>query len=206
MVVAGTMRTFPQFSRNPRNGGTVGNVPMYAAYGMNMDPAHMAAKAPRSPQSGTGWLHGWRLTFAGGSIDGPNADAAIATVVQDPQSSVFVVLYDVPRQEIEFLDRWEGTDRIRARRFHSRVMQLPNVPAGPPLNAQESEFAVDAAEDVNPIMASSREVTASFYVMEAYEGGLPLATYLGQLADAAEAAGAPEQYVLDLRTRPCRAD
>lgn len=176
---------------------------MYAAYGMNMNPDHMSVKAPRSPQAGTGWLHGWRLTFAGGSLDGPNATAAIATVVEDPQSSVFVVLYDVPDEEIEFLDRWEGTDRISARRLRARVSQLPNVPAGPPVNAQESEFAVDS---VSTPMAHGVELTANFYVMEAYEGGLPLATYLGQLADAAEAAGAPEHYVMELRTRPCRAD
>ena len=33
------------------------------------------------------------------------------------------------------------------------------------------------------------------YVLDAYEGGLPSASYLGVLADAAEAAGAPEDYV-----------
>ena len=42
------------------------------------------------------------------------------------------------------------------------------------------------------------------YVLDAYEGGLPSARYLGVIADAAEAAGAPDDYVNDLRTRPCR--
>jgi AIG2-like family len=42
------------------------------------------------------------------------------------------------------------------------------------------------------------------YVLDAYEGGLPSASYLGLLADAAEAAGAPDDYVLALRQRPCR--
>jgi hypothetical protein len=40
-------------------------------------------------------------------------------------------------------------------------------------------------------------------VLDAYEGGLPSARYLGVMADAAEAAGAPEDYVADLRIRPC---
>ncbi len=45
---------------------------------------------------------------------------------------------------------------------------------------------------------------AWLYVLDAYEGGLPSARYLGVLADAAEAAGAPEDYVNALRTRPCQ--
>ena len=42
------------------------------------------------------------------------------------------------------------------------------------------------------------------YVLDAYEGGLPSASYLGILADAAEAADAPADYVAALRRRPCR--
>jgi hypothetical protein len=37
----------------------------------------------------------------------------------------------------------------------------------------------------------------------AYEGGLPAARYLGIIADAAEAAGAPDDCVKALRERPC---
>jgi hypothetical protein len=48
------------------------------------------------------------------------------------------------------------------------------------------------------------EVLAWLYVLDGYEGGLPSARYLGILADAAEAAGAPADYVTDLRKRPCR--
>jgi len=45
---------------------------------------------------------------------------------------------------------------------------------------------------------------AWLYVLDAYEGGLPSARYLGITADAAEAAGAPDDYVAALRARPCR--
>ena len=48
------------------------------------------------------------------------------------------------------------------------------------------------------------EVVAWAYVLDAYEGGLPSASYLGILADAAEAADAPDDYVSALRRRPCR--
>jgi AIG2-like family len=40
-------------------------------------------------------------------------------------------------------------------------------------------------------------------VLNDYEGGLPSARYLGIMADAAEMAGAPEDYVAALRRRPC---
>jgi gamma-glutamylcyclotransferase (GGCT)/AIG2-like uncharacterized protein YtfP len=49
------------------------------------------------------------------------------------------------------------------------------------------------------------DVTAWIYVLNAYEGGLPSAHYLGMLADAAEAGGAPADYVTELRHRPCTA-
>jgi hypothetical protein len=41
------------------------------------------------------------------------------------------------------------------------------------------------------------------YVLNGYEGGLPSARYLGLMADAAEAAGAPDDYIYDLRNRSC---
>ena len=47
------------------------------------------------------------------------------------------------------------------------------------------------------------DVIAWTYVLNAYEGGLPSARYLGVLAEAAEAAGAPDDYVAALRNRPC---
>ncbi|MGI9063885.1 MAG: gamma-glutamylcyclotransferase family protein, partial [Pseudonocardiaceae bacterium] len=35
-------------------------MPLYAAYGSNMDPAQMMKRAPHAPMAGTGWLSGWR--------------------------------------------------------------------------------------------------------------------------------------------------
>src|SRR3978361_2034645 len=64
-------------------------VPLYAAYGSNMDPAQMKERAPHSPMAGSGWLMGWRLTF-GGEDFGP--EGALSTVVEDETSQVFVVL------------------------------------------------------------------------------------------------------------------
>jgi hypothetical protein len=47
------------------------------------------------------------------------------------------------------------------------------------------------------------DVLAWLYVLNAYEGGLPAARRLGIVADAAEAAGAPDDYVTALRKHPC---
>jgi len=47
-------------------------------------------------------------------------------------------------------------------------------------------------------------VTAWVYVFTGYEGGLPTAWYLAEIAAAAEKAGAPADYVKALRNRPTR--
>mgnify|MGYP001180854973 CR=1 FL=1 len=171
-------------------------MPLYAAYGTNMHPDQLTTRAPHSPFAGTGWLEGWRLTFAGHD---PSWEGAVATVVPDPDSRVFVVLYDVPEEDERALDRWEGTDEIPARKIRVRITRRPTVPDGPPVDAQESEFLVDTAPT-----STEETVLTWLYVMDAFEGGLPSARYLGLLADAAECAGAPEWYVRDLRTRESR--
>jgi hypothetical protein len=136
-----------------------------------MHPEQMLQRCPHSPLSGTGWLHGWRLTFGGGDI---GWEGALATVVEDPDSQVFVVLYDVSEEDEESLDRWEGSELGIHRKIRLRI-------------------------------ETGREpVLAWMYVLDAYEGGLPSARYLGVMAEAAEIAGAPAEYVRDLRTRNSR--
>ena len=149
---------------------------IYAAYGSNMHPEQMLQRAPHSPMAGTGWLVGWRLAFCGDGDIG--WDGALATVVEAPDSRVFVVLYDVPDDDEPALDRWEGSEIGLHRKIRVRVQ---------PHRA-----------------ASAEPVLAWLYVMDAFEGGLPSARYLGVMAEAAEIAGAPAEYVRHLRTRECR--
>ncbi|SDQ11582.1 gamma-glutamylcyclotransferase family protein [Quadrisphaera sp. DSM 44207] len=101
-------------------------------------------------------------------------DGALATLVEDPTEQVFVAVYDLTDADEAALDEWEGVDIGLYRKIRVRASTM----AG--------------------------ETTAWAYVLDAYEGGLPSAFYLGMLADAAEAAGAPDDYVAALRTRPCR--
>jgi gamma-glutamylcyclotransferase (GGCT)/AIG2-like uncharacterized protein YtfP len=145
-------------------------VTLYAAYGSNLDPERMLEIAPHSPAAGAGWLAGWRLTFGGEDL---SWEGALATVVEDPDHQVFVMLYDVNRLDEHLMDQWEGTELGIYTKIRVRVQTLDG------------------------------DHVAWLYVLNGYEGGLPSARYLGILADAAEKAGAPEDYVQDLRTRPC---
>src|SRR3712207_8825252 len=97
--------TLPPYAGVGRRADTLVAVPLYASCGSNMDPAQMKERAPHSPMAGTGWLTGWRLTFGGEDFAW---EGALSTVVEDPTSQVFVVLYDVPDQDAAQLDRWEG--------------------------------------------------------------------------------------------------
>jgi hypothetical protein len=140
----------------------------YAAYGSNMDPRQMAERAPHSPMTAVGWLIGWRLTFGGEDL---GWEGALATLVEDPSSNVFVVVYDLTDDDERLLDRWEASLGLY-RKVRVRVATLEGDDA------------------------------CWLYVLDAYEGGLPSARYLAIIADAAAAAGAPQDYVSAIRDRP----
>ncbi len=94
--------------------------------------------------------------------------------MEDPLEQVFVAIYDVTDEDVVHLDVLESADTGLYHKTRVRVSTMTG------------------------------EQLAWVYVLDAYEGGLPSASYLGILADAAEAADAPEDYVTALRSRPCR--
>jgi gamma-glutamylcyclotransferase (GGCT)/AIG2-like uncharacterized protein YtfP len=100
-------------------------------------------------------------------------EGPLGTVVEDAGHQVYVALYDLTDGDVESLDKWEGVDIGLFRKIKVRVQTLDG------------------------------DVGAWIYVLDAYEGGLPSARYLGMLAEAAEAGGAPDDYVAELRSRPC---
>lgn len=101
-------------------------------------------------------------------------DGALPTLVEDPLHQVFVALYDVTRDDETRLDEWEGGTAGLYRKIRVRVETLDG------------------------------DRLAWVYVLDAFEGGLPSASTVGILGEAAEAAGAPDDYVADLRSRQCR--
>ena len=158
---------------------------LYAAYGSNMDPAQMLQRCPSSPMAGTGWLPAWRLTFGGEDLGWEGALATVvpadqatspggADIPQDEQPAVFVVLYDLSDHDERTLDSWEGADLGLYNKIRLRVHTLEG------------------------------DRLAWLYALDAFDGGLPSARYLGVIADAAEAADAPAEYVLALRHHECR--
>jgi gamma-glutamylcyclotransferase (GGCT)/AIG2-like uncharacterized protein YtfP len=149
-------------------------VTLYAAFASNLDPNLMAERCPYSPLRGTGWIVGWRLTFGGEELGWEGSMATVVEDPTDPSNQVFVALYDVHPKDVERLDEWEWIDQGVYRKIQVRVQTLDG------------------------------EQLAWMYVLNAYEGGLPSARYLGILAEAAEKAGAPDDYVADLRARPCQ--
>ena len=101
-------------------------------------------------------------------------DGALPTVVPDVDSQVFVALYEVAPHDRPVLDNWEGADTGLYNKIRLRVETLDG------------------------------DVLAWVYILDGFEGGLPSARSIGLIADAAQAAGAPDEYVADLRARPCR--
>ena len=101
-------------------------------------------------------------------------DGSMTTLVEDPFEQVFVAVYDLTEADEARLDTWEGMELGLYRKVKVRVSTM------------NEEFVVWT------------------YVLDAYEGGLPSAMTIGAIADAAEAADAPADYVAALRARPCR--
>jgi len=101
-------------------------------------------------------------------------EGSVTTIVESPGDRVFVALYDVHEHDEEQLDEVEGVTAGTYQKLHLRVATLDG------------------------------DVTAYVYVYTGYEGGLPTAWYLAEIARAAEKAGAPADYVEGLRSRPTR--
>lgn len=107
------------------------------------------------------------------TFGGEGWDGALPTVVEDRGSQVYVALYDVTEADEAALDGWESADSGLYRKVRVRIATLDG------------------------------EASAWVYALNDFEGGLPSARTLGLLADAAEVAGAPDDYLAELRGRPC---
>ena len=81
----------------------------------------MQATSPRSPLVGTGWLEGWRLTFAGAEL---GWESAIATVVESPGERTFVSLYEMHALDKDVLDELEGHNSGLYRKIQTQAASL----------------------------------------------------------------------------------
>lgn len=101
-------------------------------------------------------------------------EGAVTTIVPSEGDRVFVALYDVHPWDEARLDEVEGVEAGTYTKLHLRVSTLDG------------------------------DVTAWVYVLVGYEGGLPTSWYLNEIANAAQKAGAPDDYLSELRSRPTR--
>jgi len=98
-------------------------------------------------------------------------EGAVATVAEAAGSSVFVSLYDLTERDEFDLDQWEGVNTDLYRKIRVRIETLDGSPL------------------------------AYIYVLNSFEGGLPSRRYLEIMIEAAKQAGAPTDYIDDLRNR-----
>lgn len=101
-------------------------------------------------------------------------EGAVATLAEDSSSSVFVSVYDLTNQDESALDEWEGVMTDLYRKIRVRVETL---------NGTQSCYV---------------------YVLNSFEGGVPSARYLEILIAAAIEAGAPDDYIAEIRNRGVR--
>jgi len=87
-------------------------MPLYFAYGSNLDPDQMKRRCPESKFKIAGFLQGYRLDFTWYS---PGWVGGIADIVLDPQEEVWGVVYELTIKDLELLDAYEGYPEIYTR-------------------------------------------------------------------------------------------
>ncbi len=160
--------------RTIRSAADAGSLPRVARYAAYGSNLDPARMAGRCPHSPLLGT-GWLMDWRL-TFGGEEKswDGALPTIVEAPGQQLFVAVYEISDADEHFLDAWEGVDLALYRKVTVRVTTLDG------------------------------ETAAWTYVLDAYEGGLPTARTIGTIADAAEAADAPQDYVYALRGLPCR--
>lgn len=149
---------------------------LYFAYGFNINLTRMRQKCPKAKVAGIGRVDGYRLAFYEHSVVW---DSAMETIVPDPESAVWGVVYELNEFEWEDLDgyedaRMDGTGAY----FHYPV-----------------EVVVDG-------QAVSK---ANVYLKARWgEGGLPSDEYLAVMISGAREQGLPEDYIRQLEQQASR--
>jgi len=80
-------------------------VPLYFAYGSNLDETQMLERCPGARRTSTAILPAHRLNFVGHSR---KWGGGVATVVSDPAAYTLGILYEMPDHEFVVLDGYEG--------------------------------------------------------------------------------------------------
>lgn len=127
---------------------------IYAAYGSNMSERQMAYRCPNAKLIGTGEIKNYRLMFKG------NLPYSYATIEDEENCSVPVVLWELSAADELCLDRYEGVPK---KKYYKKVL---------------------------PIETSKGVVNAMVYIMdESYPLNPPDSHYYAGIFDAYEKFG-----------------
>jgi hypothetical protein len=137
-------------------------VPLYFAYGSNIDTAAMAQRCPRSVAIGPARLVRHRLTAM---------REGWLTVVRDPRATVYGILWNLALSDVPALDRYEGVgaglyckalQSIAADTGAKRALVYFGANAGP---------GAVAADYIEPIIAAARRWNLPLAPFEAFRSG-----------------------------------
>jgi hypothetical protein len=135
-------------------------MPLYFAYGSNMDQAAMAQRCPTSKPVGLGRLMRHRFViFEGG----------YASVIRDPQRTVWGMVWDLALADVSALDRYESLSTG----LYTKIVQ--------------------------PVLTQRGPRQAVVYIGRSARPGAPKPGYMEAVVEAAEHAGLPPDYVRGLK-------
>lgn len=143
-------------------------MPLYFAYGSNMDRAAMQTRCPKSRPLGRARLAGHRFVIIG---------PGYASVKRDPHKIVHGVLYDLAFGDVPALDRYEAIGRGLYRKITQPVLRE----AGGPVQAMlyvgtSAEEGLPKSDYIDDIIAAARSwALPEAYIasLQAYTGALP---------------------------------
>lgn len=155
-------------------------MPLYFAYGANMDIADMAKRAPNSKPLCLARLPRHRFIIM---------KEGYASVIRDARSAVHGLLWDLAMADLKPLDRFEGLDRGLYVKINQPVILeaslaqvVPDIASG------------DASSKAKPTGAKR----ALVYVASSAEPGKPRPGYLESILAAAAEIGLPPAYRKEL--------
>lgn len=134
-------------------------MPLYFAYGSNMDRAAMLQRCPASKPVGIARLMRHRFMIF---------DEGYATVMRDPQRTVWGMVWDLALGDVPALDRYESLSTG----LYTKVVQ--------------------------PVVTELGPRRAVVYIGRSAKPGTPRPGYMEGVIEAAVHAGLPEDYVRSL--------
>jgi len=135
-------------------------MPLYFAYGSNMDRAAMLQRCPASKPVGIARLMRHRFIIF---------DEGYASVIRDPQRTVWGMVWDLALADVPALDRYESLSTG----LYAKVVQ--------------------------PVVTEQGPRRAMIYIGRSERHGTPRPGYMEGVIEAARQAGLPEDYIRSLQ-------